>query len=552
MNALADDVVFPKLLNDENAIVRVHLVKALAETPGWKDARWKKFDLYSAVRKLLNDRDAWVCMAAADALGRHPDENNLAALLERWNSVPAEDTHFLHTVRIAIRDNLQFSRGFDAAEKLAAADAAAFSRLAEISVAVPSIQSATFLLRFIKAQPNDAKYADAVHLIARYLPKELLEDFSTTIIKSPRLTTAPYGDRIAALKAWNRGLQERGDKAPESLTNLAEDIATQLISGKGDPTPGLELAREMHLASQFDAVAAIATDHKRNDAQRNAAVDAVVAIDGAKGIQLLSSLMGSADEPLKLRQKAAQSLATVNTDDSRAALVKLLPTAPERLMVEIASGLCNSKPGCETLIGQISSGKASARLLQELVVVNKLKLQQYPELDATLKKLTAGLPPADNRLQKLIDERRAGFAKAKPKPDAVAGKQVFLKTCAACHRLQNEGNKIGPELDGVGIRGIDRILEDVLDPSRNVDLNFRTTNLTTSAGQVVSGLALREEGKLLILADNQGKEVRIPLDEIETRTISPLSPMPANVPDLVPEADFYNLIAYLLEQKRPK
>jgi putative heme-binding domain-containing protein len=101
----------------------------------------------------------------------------------------------------------------------------------------------------------------------------------------------------------------------------------------------------------------------------------------------------------------------------------------------------------------------------------------------------------------------------------------------------------------VGIRGVERLLEDVLDPSRNVDQAFRTTQVVTADGRNLIGLALREEGSILVLGDAQGKEVRVPLDEIEERVISPLSVMPANVPDLVSEADFVHLLGYLLSQR---
>jgi putative heme-binding domain-containing protein len=110
---------------------------------------------------------------------------------------------------------------------------------------------------------------------------------------------------------------------------------------------------------------------------------------------------------------------------------------------------------------------------------------------------------------------------------------------------------VGPQLDGVGVRGLDRILEDVLDPSRNVDQTFRTTNLALKDGRVVSGLLLRDDGAVLVMADAQGKEVRVPKDSVEERAISPLSPMPANFSEQIPDADFQRLVAYLLSQRPP-
>ena len=130
------------------------------------------------------------------------------------------------------------------------------------------------------------------------------------------------------------------------------------------------------------------------------------------------------------------------------------------------------------------------------------------------------------------------------------GAAVFEKHCANCHRIGERGAKIGPNLDGVGIRGIDRLLEDILDPSRNVDQAFRTTQIVSNDGRILTGLTLREEGQIIVLADAQGKEQRVAKDEIDQRAESQLSLMPSNVPDLVNEPDFVDLIGYLLAQRR--
>ena len=128
------------------------------------------------------------------------------------------------------------------------------------------------------------------------------------------------------------------------------------------------------------------------------------------------------------------------------------------------------------------------------------------------------------------------------------GLKVFEKNCAACHQLGGKGAKIGPQLDGIGIRGLDRLLEDMLDPNRNVDQAFRLTTLELKNGRSCRGLLLKEEGAVLVLADAQGKEVRVPKN-VEERPTSQLSPMPANFAEQIPEAEFHSLIAYLLTEK---
>ena len=51
-----------------------------------------------------------------------------------------------------------------------------------------------------------------------------------------------------------------------------------------------------------------------------------------------------------------------------------------------------------------------------------------------------------------------------------------------------------------------------------------------------------------MLADAQGKEVRVPAESVEERTVSHASPMPANLAEGIAEPEFYQLLAYLLEQ----
>ena len=133
--------------------------------------------------------------------------------------------------------------------------------------------------------------------------------------------------------------------------------------------------------------------------------------------------------------------------------------------------------------------------------------------------------------------------------DKGEGAKLFTKHCAACHRSGDMGGKIAPQLDSIGIRGVERLLEDILDPNRNVDQAFRARSITLTNDKTLTALMLRVEGEVLVVADLEGKEQRIPLKEIAVNRETMLSAMPANFGDVVPEADLYHIVAYLLDQK---
>jgi len=224
-----------------------------------------------------------------------------------------------------------------------------------------------------------------------------------------------------------------------------------------------------------------------------------------------------------------------------------LKTAPAVLQREIALTLAGSAAGLDTLLTMIAEGKASALLLQEERISERLATLGSAEARERAAKLTKSLPPVEAKTVELIRQRLAGFAKADV--SLARGHEVFQKNCAVCHKLVDTGVIVGPQLDGIGVRGAERLLEDLLDPNRNVDAAFRTVLITTVDGKVISGLKRRQEGTDLVLADSQGKEFRIGADDIEEQRPSTLSLMPANLVEMLPENDLYDLLALLLAQR---
>ena len=94
------------------------------------------------------------------------------------------------------------------------------------------------------------------------------------------------------------------------------------------------------------------------------------------------------------------------------------------------------------------------------------------------------------------------------------------------------------------------MIEDVLDPSRNVDPAFRYTTVSLKGGDVVTGLYRREEpGDVLIFVDATGKEVAVAKSRIEKRLQSDASLMPDNFATAIAADDFNDLIEFLLAHR---
>lgn len=532
------DATLAEAVVDSVPGVRVHAMRVLAERPSLSPAQ------HAWVQAGLKDCDAFVQRAAADALGRHPAVENIGPLVALRHAVPEDDSHLLYVVRMALRNQLRPAETWAKLPTTSRSDKDQ-NTLADVATGVASPEAANFLLvhllrRFPEDRQNSLRY---VHHVARYGTEEKVR----AVVEFGR--NEQPGDlrhQAALFKAIQQGTQERGGKLPSEAEQWVRGLAKRLLaSPRGDDlVSGAELAGSQRLADLQQPLTALVNSVLPEN-QRRAALEALVAMNPEAQIPLLSRLLGDAAEAMPLRERSALLLAEINRREARAELLKILAVAPAHLQSVIAIGLAGSRPGAEMLFEAVAAGKASARLLQERFV--ELLLQKHTELQGRLAELTRGLPPADQRLQELLRRRHNTFTKARV--DSKLGAKVFEKNCAICHQIGGQGAKIGPQLDGVGVRGIDRLLEDILDPNRNVDQAFRATTLLLKNGQILSGLVLREEGEVVVLADAQGKEARVSKKDIEERTVSQLSPMPGNMAEQIPEEDFNNLLAYLLTQR---
>lgn len=224
-------------------------------------------------------------------------------------------------------------------------------------------------------------------------------------------------------------------------------------------------------------------------------------------------------------------------------VVETLRRSPERAQPKFALALATTKPSAEALLKEVESGRVSARLLQNQSLKEKLNASKADNVKARMTKLTQNLTPLNEQLQKLIDQRAKAFNSNKGA--AAKGVAVFEKNCAVCHQLDGKGALVGPQLDGVGARGAERIMEDVIDPNRNVDGAFRSTLYELKDGEVASGLFRREEGELLIYADTAGKEHSLARKDIKERRQSELSLMPEGLIEAMTPVEFNDLIAFL-------
>ncbi len=228
--------------------------------------------------------------------------------------------------------------------------------------------------------------------------------------------------------------------------------------------------------------------------------------------------------------------------DDHAETAKAFKSLTTRAQIKLASALASSNNTAATLLKV-----APPRVLADPLVSGKLKALNDETLTQQLVAITANLPSQNEALNTLIAARLQSYDPAKA--DADRGKAVFAQVCVACHRIGVLGNLVGPQLDGIGARGPERLLEDILDPNRAVDPAFRLHIVRMTNGELIAGLLRREQDGALIFADAAAQEHVINKTTISADQISEFSLMPSGLGEALTEEQVHDLLKFLLDRK---
>lgn len=283
---------------------------------------------------------------------------------------------------------------------------------------------------------------------------------------------------------------------------------------------------------------------------RAAAAKGLAGLNAADAVAALAPLLDDGTQPLSVRERFGTTLAEMNSLAGREPVLAALKRVPYRVQQRWAAILCASRDGADAFLKAVERGDASPRILQMASARGRIQRANPPDWQARFEKLTKDLQPMDEARGNLIAARMRGFDPATA--SATDGQRVFQQNCNACHQIDGVGGLVGPQLTGIGNRGVERLCEDILDPNRNVDVAFRQTLLTTKDGELFAGLFRREEGDLIVMADPTGREYTVKKSDVAERKESELSLMPDSFGENITATDFNHLLAFLLSKRLGK
>lgn len=133
--------------------------------------------------------------------------------------------------------------------------------------------------------------------------------------------------------------------------------------------------------------------------------------------------------------------------------------------------------------------------------------------------------------------------------ELASGRKSFERLgCAQCHRFQQQGGGAGPNLDEVAARlKPTELLEAIVDPSKKVAPEFATTIFELADGRVMEGRILEETADHVLVQTSSSftPPVKLSLQEIDHRSVSKNSLMPAGMLDTLTAEQIDDLIRFL-------
>jgi putative heme-binding domain-containing protein len=140
-----------------------------------------------------------------------------------------------------------------------------------------------------------------------------------------------------------------------------------------------------------------------------------------------------------------------------------------------------------------------------------------------------------------------------------SGRKVFQNAerslCVKCHRVGEQGERVGPELTGLGSRFSKAyVIESILEPGRTVSPSFESLRVELKDGRVLSGVKVAESETSLTLVDAEAKKHVLDRSAVEAQGRHAGSAMPDGLEKRLTEDEFVDLISYLmsLKETRPR
>lgn len=298
----------------------------------------------------------------------------------------------------------------------------------------------------------------------------------------------------------------------------------------------------------------------------------------------LRRLAASESEPLVVRQASIQAMAFLADEETRNLLLSLAEKGqPTSVKFHAVAAL--SRNDIDRASALATQALARATPADDLGVLFEPFLTRKGGVEKLAAAVTQQPPPVDQAKlalrylyaagrsdAALIDAltHAAGLSGEAKKPtvaevktlveevmskgNPVRGEAIFRRAdlgCFKCHSLNKAGGNVGPELTALGGSSpVDYVVTSVLDPNAAIKEQYVTRTITTTEGQIFTGIVVSRDPHKITLRDATGKMISIAAADIDEEQEGK-SLMPEGLTKFLTRQELLDLCRFLSELGRP-
>ncbi len=244
--------------------------------------------------------------------------------------------------------------------------------------------------------------------------------------------------------------------------------------------------------------------------------------------------------PQPIQEAAARVLMQYQSAEVAQRILLVWPSLSPRLRLSASDVLLSRTLWIEAMLDRAGQG---GFLLSDLDPTRLANLRNHK--DPKIKQLVMTALRSSNigNRQEVLERYQSSLSTL---GDKTRGKQVFVKSCSACHRLEGVGYELAPNIAAYKFRGAEAILQNVIEPNREVNPQYVNYTVLTNDERIVTGMVSNEsETSVTMLRGENVSEVVARADIAEMKS-SKMSLMPEGLENQIDVQGMSDLIAYVL------
>jgi putative membrane-bound dehydrogenase-like protein len=262
----------------------------------------------------------------------------------------------------------------------------------------------------------------------------------------------------------------------------------------------------------------------------------------SRAVTLFTSWL-SAAEASDVQQHAVRALAATGDDAALEAFAAFWPESSPALRPVLLDAWLSRDAWALDLLGRIRAKEVAAVAIDPTIRA-RLSKHRSKEISKLAVDVLGG---GTSSRAEVIERYRPALGMT---GDPTRGLAIYRRACATCHRHEDEGKAIGPDVRTFAVHAPEKLLANILDPSSDIQPGYHAFVCALDSGEQLYGIVTGENAGSINFLCADATERTILRSRIESLRGMNVSLMPEGLEAVITPGEMADLIAFLRQPKQ--